>query len=111
MYHFTDGILGCLPCLVSGLDEEEAYHLVLLAGGDDGEALVLAENALSGAQRFQWHTAMGAGASTKGVRKVVVALSRMSALGTDVRAVRSLDCIMLEAMAESVCLLLGGQSR
>ena len=38
---------------VSGLDEEEAYHLVLLAGGDDGEILVLAEHALSGAQRFR----------------------------------------------------------
>ena len=59
------------PCLVSGLDEEEAYHLVLLAGGDDGEILVLAEHALSGAQRFQLHSAMRAGASANGVRKVV----------------------------------------
>ena len=100
-----------MPCLVSGLDEEEAYHLVLLAGGDDGEVLILAENALSGAQRFQLHTAMGAGTSAKGVRKVVVALPRMSALSADVRAVRSLDCVMLEAMKESVCLLRGGQSR
>jgi len=99
-----------LPCLVSGLDEEEAYHLVLLAGGDNGEVFILAENALSGAQRFQLHTAMGAGASAKGVRKVVVALPRMSALGTDVRAVRSLDCVVFEAMTESVCLLCGGQS-
>ena len=40
------------------LDEEEAYHLVLLAGGDDAEILVLAEHALSGAQRFQLHAAM-----------------------------------------------------
>ena len=110
MHHFINGILGCLPCLVSGFDEEEAYHLVLLAGGDDAEILVLAEHALSGAQRFQLHTAMGAGASAKGVRKVVVALPRMSALGTDVRAVRSLDCVVLEAMTESVCLLCGDQS-
>ena len=54
---------------------------------------------------------MGAAASAKGVRKVVVALPRMSALGADVRAVRSLDCVVLEAMTESVCLLRGGQSR
>jgi len=100
-----------LPCLVSGLDEEEAYHLILLAGGDNGEVFILAENALSGAQRFQLHTAMGADTSAKGVCKVVVALPRMSALGTDVRAVRSLDCVVLEAMTESVCLLRGGQSR
>ena len=100
-----------MPCLVSGLDEEETYHLVLLAGRDNGEVFVLAENALSGAQRFQLHTAMGAGTSANGVRKVVVALPRMSALGTDVRAVRPLDCVMLEAMTESVCLLRGGQSR
>ena len=45
------------------------------------------------------------------IRKVVVALPRMSALGADVRAVRSLDCVMLEAMAESVCPLCGGQFR
>ena len=45
------------------------------------------------------------------VRKVVLALPRMSALSADVRAVRSLDCVMLEAMKESVCLLRGGQSR
>ena len=62
MHHFINGILGCLPCLVSGFDEEEAYHLVLLAGGDDAEILVLAEQALSGAQRFQLHAAMDAGA-------------------------------------------------
>jgi len=100
-----------LPCLVSGLDEEEAYHLVLPAGRNDGEILIVVENALSGAQCFQLHTAMGAGASAKGVCKVVVALPRMSALGTDVRAVRSLDCVVFEAMTESVCLLRGGQSR
>ena len=58
-------------CPVSGFDEEEAYHLVLLAGGDDAEILVLVENPLSGAQRFQLHSAMWAGASANGVRKVV----------------------------------------
>ena len=91
-------------CLVLGLDEEEAYHLVLLAGGDDAEILVLAEHALSGAQRFQLHAAMRAGASANGVRKVVFTPPRMSALGADVRAVRPLDGVMFEAMAESVSL-------
>ena len=109
MHHFINGIPGCLSCLVSGLDEEEAYHLVLLAGGDDGEILVLAEHALSGAQRFQLHAAMRAGASANGVRKVVFTPPRMSALGADVRAVRPLDGVMLEAMVESVCPLCGGQ--
>jgi len=85
--------------------------LVLLAGGDDGEILHISENALSGAQRFQLHAAMWAGASADGVREVVVALPRMSALGADVHAVCPLDCVMLEAMAESVCPLFFGQSR
>ena len=49
LHHFKDGILGWLSCLVSGIDGEETYHLVLLAGGDDGEILHIAENALSGA--------------------------------------------------------------
>ena len=85
--------------------------MILLAGGDDGEILVLAEHALSGAQRFQLHAAMRAGASANGVRKVVFTPPRMSALGADVRAVRPLDGVMLEAMAESVCPLYGGQFR
>jgi len=85
--------------------------LVLLAGGDDGEILHIAENALSGAQRFQLHTATGAGASANGVGKVVVAFPRMSALGADVRAVCPLDRVMLEAMTESVCPLFFGQYR
>lgn len=89
----------------------QVFRTVQVAGGDDGEVFILTENALSGTQRFQLHTAMGAGTSAKGVRKVVVALPRMSALSTDVRAVRSLDCVVLEAMTESVCLLCGGQSR
>ena len=78
-------------------------------GGDDAEILVLAEHALSGAQRFQLHAAMGAGASANGVRKVVCTPPRMSTLGADVRAVRPLDGVMLEAMTESVCPLCGGQ--
>ena len=54
---------------------------------------------------------MGAGASANGIRKVVVAFPRMSALGADIRAVRPFDGVMLEAVAESVCLLFFGQSR
>ena len=81
----------------------------MLAGGDNGEILHVAESTLSGAQHFQLHTAMGAGASANGVRKVVSAFPRMSALGADVRAVRPLDGVMLEAMTESVCPLCGGQ--
>ena len=84
---------------------------VSLAGGDDGEILHIAENTLSGAQCFQLHTAMGAGASANGIRKVVVAFPRMSAFGADVRAVCPFDCVMLEAVAESVCPLFFGQSR
>ena len=87
LYHLKDGILGCLSYFVSGLDGKEAYHLVLLAGGDNGEILHIADYPLSGAQRFQLHAATGAGASANGVRKVVSALPRMSALGADVRAV------------------------
>lgn len=48
-------------------------------------------------------------ASANGVRKVVFTFPRMSALGADVRAVRPLDGVMLEAMTESVCPLCGGQ--
>jgi len=83
--------------------------LVLFAGGDDGEILVFSEDAFPCAQRFQPYAAVGTGASAQGVRKVVVALPRMSALGADVCAVRSLDGVMVKAMAESVCLLCGGQ--
>ncbi|EXY30707.1 hypothetical protein M080_7026 [Bacteroides fragilis str. 3397 T10] len=54
---------------------------------------------------------MRACASANGVRKVVFTPPRMSALGADVRAVRPLDGVMLEAMAESVCPLCGGQFR
>ena len=71
----------------------------MLAGGDNGKILVLAENALSGTQRFQLHAAMGAGASAHGVRKVMPALPRVSALGTDIRAVCPLDVYKRQAHA------------
>ena len=61
------------------------------------------------AQRGHFPSEFPAGASANGVRKVVFTPPRMSTLGADVRAVRPLDGVMLEAMTESVCPLCGGQ--
>ena len=99
------------PALYRDLTKKKRITWYCLQVVDDAEILVLAEHALSGAQRFQLHAAMRAGASANGVRKVVFTPPRMSALGADVRAVRPLDGVMLEAMAESVCPLCGGQFR
>ena len=101
---------GC-PALYRDLTEKKRITWYCLQVVTMGEILHIAENALSGAQCFQLHTATGTGASANGVRKVVVTPPRMSAFGADIRAVRPFDCVMLEAVAESVCPLFFGQSR